>query len=195
MRSSTCEVDEEQSAPRPVLGRAGDAGPGGGEAAEACAGCRFEGEDARGEEDVSRGEVVAEEGEELCVGTRSGQRATEAARTTPLAGEGGLVGESGCEVFCGEDGGEAVAPIAVARPSLERCDSLSQSSGETAGCGSAVATWLGSGSRMRVRVRVRARVRVKVRVKGRGRGRDRGRGRLGSGVGLVWPPPRGARAA
>ena len=173
MRSSTCEVDEEQSAPRPVLGRAGD-GPGGGEAAEACACCRFEGDDAGGEADVSRGEAVAEEGEELCVGTRSGQRATEAARTTPLAGEGG------CEVFCGEAGGEAVAPIAVARPSLERRDSLSQSSGETAGCGSAVATWLGPGLRMRVSFRARGRgrgrgrgrvgVRVRVRVSGQGQG-------------------------
>jgi hypothetical protein len=72
------------------------------------------------------------------VGTRSGQRATEAARTTPLAGEGSLAGEGGCEVesLFGEAGGEA----AVARPNLERHANLSQSWGETAGCGSAVAT-------------------------------------------------------
>ena len=83
------------------------------------------------------------------MGTRSGQRATDAARTTPLAGEGSLAGEDGCDdddddddvradVLFGETGGEAVA--AVARPSFERRASLSQSSGETAGCCSAVAT-------------------------------------------------------
>ena len=83
------------------------------------------------------------------MGTRSGQRATDAARTTPLAGEGSLAGEDGCDdddddddvradVLFGEAGGEAVA--AVARPSFERRASLSQSSGETAGCCSAVAT-------------------------------------------------------
>jgi hypothetical protein len=143
IRSSTCDVDEEQRAPRPVLGRAGEAGWG-GEAAGSESGCRFEGDGARGEAGVSRAEVVgaSEEGEELWVGTRSGQRATEAARTTPLAGEGSLAGEGGCEVesLFGEAGGEAVAPAAVARPNLERHANLSQSWGETAGCGSAVAT-------------------------------------------------------
>ena len=52
------------------------------------------------------------------MGTRSGQRATDAARTTPLAGEGSLAGEDGCDddeeddrqlVLFGEAGGEAVA--------------------------------------------------------------------------------------
>ena len=97
MRSSTCEVEEEQSAPSPVLGRAGEAAAG-GEAAEACVGtdtgCRREGDDASGE-------------------------AAEAAGTS---GVGDVAAEA-------------------------------QSSGETAGCGSAVATWV------RVEVGVRVRVR------------------------------------
>ena len=153
MRSSTCEVEEEQSAPSPVLGRAGEAAAG-GEAAEACVGtdtgCRREGGDARGEAAEAGGasgvgDVAADAGEEpWCVGTRSGHRARSAARTTPLAGEACWPGEGGCGGGCGlvlgEGGGRGAAVGSCSEASFVRRAKRSQSSGETAGCGSAVAT-------------------------------------------------------